>query len=99
MKTSSKLKLIKGLTIALCCGVFTANLMASPLADAKNAGHVKEMPDGYVATQGSASADIGALVKSINQRRKTAYEKIAKQHGIAVDQVGRESYTKRHPGN
>lgn len=99
MKTSRKFKLIKNLTITLCCSIFTANLMASPLSDAKSAGFVKEMPDGYVATQGRASADIGALVENINQRRKAAYAKIARQNDLTVRQVGRESYTKRHPGN
>ncbi len=98
MKSLSKLKLIKKLTLAICCVTFTASLIASPLSDARNAGLVKELPTGYVTGQGKVSAKIAALVKDINQRRKAAYEKIAKQHGVEVDQVGRESYAKRHPG-
>ena len=97
MKTSSKLKLIRNLTIAFCCATFTLNLMASPISDAKSAGLVKEVASGYVATVGKASAQTVALVKDINNRRKTAYEKIAKQTGISAAQVGQESYTKRHP--
>ena len=97
MKSSSKLKLIKNLTIAFCCSIFTVNLMASPLSDAKSAGLVKEVPSGYIAAVGRATPDIGALVKDINERRKVAYEKIATETGITVEQVGQESYIKRHP--
>ena len=97
MKSSSKLKLIKNLTIAFCCAIFTVNLMASPLSDAKSAGLVKEVSNGYIAAVGRATPDIGALVKDINERRKAAYEKIATETGITVEQVGQESYIKRHP--
>jgi uncharacterized protein YdbL (DUF1318 family) len=97
MKTSSKLKLAKNLTITFCCTIFAFHLMASPLSDAKSAGLVKEVPDGYVVALGTATPEIDALVKDINQRRKAAYAKIAKQTGITVEQVGQESYTKRHP--
>jgi uncharacterized protein YdbL (DUF1318 family) len=97
MKTSSKLKLIRNLTIAFCCAIFTFNLMASPLSDAKNAGLIIEVPSGYIVAVGKASGQTAVLVKDINKRRKAAYEKIAKQTGISVKQVGQESFTKRHP--
>jgi uncharacterized protein YdbL (DUF1318 family) len=97
MKTSSKLTLIRNLTIALCCTIVSINLPASPLSDAKEAGLVKEVPTGYIVAIGKASPATAALVNDINQRRKAAYEKIAKQTGITVAQVGQESYIKRHP--
>jgi uncharacterized protein YdbL (DUF1318 family) len=97
MKTLNKLRPIRILTAAFCCAMFAFNLMASPLSAAKDAGLIKEVPNGYITAVGKASAATDVLVKDINQRRKAAYEKIAKQTGIKAAQVGQESYTKRHP--
>jgi hypothetical protein len=98
MKTSSKLTIIRNLTVSFCCILFAANLMASPLSDAREAGFIKELSNGYVASKGKVTATIEALVKTVNQRRKTAYQNIAKQNGLSVQQVGQESYAKRYPG-
>lgn len=69
---------------------------ASPLDDARKAGQVTEMPNGYVMANGNVPSDVNALVTDINKRRREAYEKIAKKNGIPVKQVASESYAKRH---
>ena len=73
-------------------------IQASPLDDARNAGQVEEMPSGYImaTAHGKASSDVSGLVTDVNQRRRDAYENIAKKNGISVDQVASESYKKRH---
>ncbi|MFT5210236.1 MAG: hypothetical protein ACI9CE_001961 [Flavobacterium sp.] len=70
-------------------------LAASPLDDAKNSGHVAEMVNGYVEALATADAVVHALVGDINARRKAAYSKIAKKHGISTEKVATESYKKR----
>ncbi len=94
MKQEIKLNSLMRLSVLLIA-LFSGAVQASPLDDARNAGQVMEMPNGYIMAKGSPSADINALVKDINNRRKTAYEKIAKKNGISVDQVAKESYRKR----
>ena len=70
-------------------------MLADPLSDARNAGQVVETADGYIATRGKVPGEIKELVADINKRRKTAYDRIAKQNGISTEQVGRQSYKKR----
>ena len=77
--------------------LFSGSVFASPLSDARDAGLVKELPNGFVASQGQVDASIQALVKDVNKRRQAAYEKIAKEHKLTVEQVGQQSYLKRHP--
>jgi uncharacterized protein YdbL (DUF1318 family) len=73
-------------------------IQASPLDDARNAGHVYEMPNGYImaTAHGKVPSDISDLVTDVNKRRRDAYGKIAEKNGISVDQVASESYKKRH---
>lgn len=76
--------------------LFSASMLqASPLDDARNAGHITELPTGYVQASGSAPAQVKALAADVNKRRKEAYAQIAKKNGISVEQVGMESYKKR----
>ncbi len=103
-KSNSFLNMASGLNIQawvrlgiLLSALLAVAVQASPLDDARNAGQVMEMPNGYIMAKGSPTADIKALVKDINSRRKAAYEKIAKKNGISVEQVARESYRKRQP--
>ena len=81
--------------------IFTALLsissFASPLSDAKAAGLVKELTNGYIAAVGKADKNTAALVADINKRRKAAYAKIAAKNNISVEQVGIESYKRRNP--
>ena len=85
-------------SVMLLMALVAAPLQASPLDDARNAGQVKEMPNGYIAAtaHGKVPADISGLVADVNDRRRDAYGNIAKKNGISVDQVASESYKKRH---
>ena len=84
--------------VMLLLALIAMPILASPLDDARNAGHVKEMSNGYImaTAHGKASSDISDLVTDVNKRRRDAYEKIARKNGIPVDQVASESYKKRH---
>lgn len=85
-------------SVMLLMAVIAMPIQASALDDARNAGQVKEMPNGYImaTAHGKVSADVNALVTDVNKRRRDAYEKIAKKNGISAEQVASESYTKRH---
>ena len=84
--------------ILLAVTLISLPLQASPLADARAAGHVTEMPNGYVKAHGNVSPGIHDLVTDVNQRRREAYSRIAKKNGISAKQVAKESYLKRQKG-
>ena len=77
---------------------FTQQLSASPLSDARNAGLIVELSNGYVKAQDIATAKVKALAADVNIRRKMAYAKIAKKNNISIATVGSESYQKRMKG-
>ncbi len=85
-------------SVMLLMALIAMPVQASPLDDARHAGHVKEMPNGYImaTAHGKGSSDINDLVTDVNKRRHDAYGNIAKKNGISVDQVASESYKKRH---
>lgn len=56
-------------------------------AAAREAGQVGEQPDGYLGVVGAASADLRALVNSINIQRKAAYTQKASAAGATVEQL------------
>ena len=96
MSLPGKLKSIRLTALLLALLVVAPVSWASPLSDAKEAGLVQETPDGYVTSAKGASAKIRELVKDVNKRRLEAYRKIADKNGISVEQVGHESYQRRH---
>jgi uncharacterized protein YdbL (DUF1318 family) len=66
-------------------------LMAIPvfaldLGGAKSGGLVGETNTGYIAAV-KPSAEVDALVKSINSQRKGQYQKIAAKNGISLEAV------------
>ncbi len=66
-----------------------AESWAAPLDDAKSAGLIGELPDGYVAAvQPNPSSDIAALVRQINAKRRDVYENLAAEENVPVAQVG-----------
>ena len=85
-------------SVTLLVALAAMPTQASPLDDARNSGQIEEMPNGYImaTAHGKASSDVNDLVTDVNQRRRDAYENIAKKNGISVDQVASESYKKRH---
>ena len=88
----NKSSLLVRLTAALIMSaVLDVTLLpAADLAQAKTAGLVGEQLDGYLGVvRADAPGDVKAMINSINSRRRTEYERIAKQNGVSVDQVSR----------
>lgn len=56
-------------------------------AAARSAGQVGEQPDGYLGVVGGGSAELRALVSSINIQRKSAYTQKAQASGATVEQL------------
>ena len=81
--------------ILLLTAFINMPLQASPLDDARAAGYVTEIANGYVKAQGNVSPRIKSLIVDVNKRRREAYSRIAKKNGISVEQVATESYLKR----
>ena len=66
--------------------IAVATAYAGPLDDAKAAGLVGEMADGYVgAVTGDAS--VQALINEVNSGRKAKYAEIAGKRGAPVEAV------------
>lgn len=61
-------------------------VLALDLATAKAAGVLGEQANGYLGVIQSTPEAI-ALANDINQRRRQAYERIAKENGTTLDQV------------
>ena len=75
--------------------LFSGIAWADPLDNARDAGHIIELQSGYVEATASAPANVRKLATSVNERRRMAYERIAKKNKLSVDQVARESYRLR----
>jgi|AntAceMinimDraft_5_1070358.scaffolds.fasta_scaffold00333_21 hypothetical protein len=75
-------------TIATLALSLTLSLpaFAVDLEDAKSSGLVGETNMGYIAAV-RPSADVDALVGSINSQRKVQYQKIATKNGISLQAV------------
>ncbi|MDD3610529.1 MAG: YdbL family protein [Halothiobacillaceae bacterium] len=89
------------LLLALGTGGFHGAAFALDLEQAKTQGLVGEQPDGYLGVV-NASPEAVALAASINQQRREAYARIAKQNGITVEQVaalaGEKAIARTTPG-
>lgn len=80
------------------------SVIAATLDEAKAAGQIGEKQDGYIGlVQASVPADVAALVESVNAQRRARYEEIAKENGIAVEDVAKLAFTRAlentRPGN
>lgn len=92
MKKLTKIILVNFLLVVSFASVA---VQADPLDDARSAGHIVELANGYVKASASAPAKAKALAVQVNKRRKDAYTRIAKKNGITVGQVATESYKQR----
>jgi uncharacterized protein YdbL (DUF1318 family) len=77
---------------------------ADPLDDAKSAGTIGEQLNGFLGlVRDDAPADVVALVKSVNGKRKDAYAEIAAKNGTSISAVamlaGEKAIAKTRPGN
>jgi uncharacterized protein YdbL (DUF1318 family) len=88
--------------VALCVGTgFSA--WALSLDEAKAKGQVGEKASGYLGAVTGENADVQALVSDINQKRRQAYEEIAKRNGTSLNSVetlaGEKAMQNTKPGN
>lgn len=67
------------------------------LDQAKQQGMVCELSTGYLQATASATRDARALVDRINAKRQAEYRRIANEHGITTEQVGRMTAEKLSP--
>lgn len=80
------MKLIRYAFVALVL-VMGAHAYALGLDAAKGQGLVGEQPDGYLGVV-KATPEAVELASDVNQKRRAAYQRIAQQNGITLDQVG-----------
>ena len=72
--------------ILLLAAFINMPLQASPLDDARAAGYVTEIANGYVKAQGNVSPRIKSLIVYVNNHRRVSYSLISKKNGIADEQ-------------
>jgi uncharacterized protein YdbL (DUF1318 family) len=94
MRKEFIMRLLYSCLIALSLTLGGLMLASSPavadaLDDARAAGQIGERPDGYVAVvDASAPASVKSLADSINRQRREAYQKIANEKGVPIEQIG-----------
>ena len=99
----ARIRILVGVVlVALCVGTgFSA--WALSLDEAKAKGQVGEKASGYLGAVTGGNADVQALVSDINQRRRQAYEEIAKRNGTSLNSVetlaGEKAIQNTKPGN
>ena len=73
------------------------------LQTAKDQGLVGETPSGYLAAVKSPSAEITALIESVNSQRKLKYQEIATRNNTSLEAVeqlaGKKAIEKSAPGS
>ena len=74
------------LGVMALCLVLVAPAFAVDLGSAKSSGLVGETSSGYIAAI-QPSAEVDALVSSINSQRKAQYQQIASKNGISLSAV------------
>lgn len=74
--------------LALWCVAMPAGAVS--LAQAKAAGQVGELMNGYLGlVDPGAPADVKAMVDSINAQRRAEYQRIAAKNRVPVDEVAK----------
>lgn len=92
--------------VAIAAGLLVAAMPAvaqSSLDKAKAAGLVGERPDGLLGVVSSASGQIEAMVRDINDRRLAQYQEIARRTGTSLPAVqavaGEKAIAQSPPGS
>ncbi|OJH08045.1 MAG: hypothetical protein AOY29_11115 [Alcanivorax borkumensis] len=87
--------------LAMVALLMSMAAFALDLGEAKSQGLVGEQTDGYLGVVKATPAAV-ELAADINQKRRNAYERIAKKNGITLDQVarlaGQKAIDKTRPG-
>jgi uncharacterized protein YdbL (DUF1318 family) len=83
--------------------LLAASAFAADLNQAKSQGLVGERADGYLGlVKASAPADVAQLVKTVNDKRRAEYERIANANDLTVEQVqalaGKKAIERTAPG-
>ncbi|AFT71419.1 hypothetical protein UCP025560 [Alloalcanivorax dieselolei B5] len=80
--------MMKIIKIALMVATLTmaGTAFALELDQAKTQGLVGEQPNGYLGVV-KATPEAVQLVSDVNEKRRQAYERIARQNGITLEQV------------
>jgi uncharacterized protein YdbL (DUF1318 family) len=91
-------------TVLLLTMALAASASAASLTDAKEQGWIGEKPDGYIGlVRNDAPLDIQALVREVNSKRRTEYERIAQRQGAPLSEVekvgGNTAIEKTRPGH
>ncbi|OGW47070.1 MAG: hypothetical protein A2V62_09425 [Nitrospirae bacterium RBG_19FT_COMBO_58_9] len=78
-------------------------LFALTLDEAKSKGLVGEKSDGYLGLVSPGSGEAQALANEVNQKRRQAYEEIARRNGTSISAVetlaGEKAVANTKPGN
>ena len=76
---------------------------ALSLEEAKTKGLVGEKPSGYLGAVTAGSGEVQSLIDEVNQKRRQAYEDIAKRNGTQLTAVetlaGEKAIQNTKPGN
>lgn len=79
------------LTITVCMAILwttvSSSVFALSLDEAKASGLIGEKPTGYLGAVRPATTETQALIDDVNQKRRQAYEDIAKRNGTNVRTV------------
>jgi len=97
----SKIGLV--LATALFSVWLASTVSAVSLEEAKAKGMVGEKPNGYLGMVTPSGPDVQALTNEVNEKRRQAYEDIAKRNRTSVDSVealaGEKAIQNTKPGN
>ncbi|WP_395021175.1 YdbL family protein [Dongia sp.] len=75
--------------LVMCLALPLASVQADGLEQARAAGLIGELPDGYVASvTPNPTPDIQQLITDINAERRKSYMKIAGERGVPVEAAG-----------
>ena len=75
--------------------LFVPAAFAQSLDEAKASGLIGEKRDGYIGlVQSSAPPAVVQLIADVNRQRQERYQQIARENGIAVDQVAQLAYAR-----
>lgn len=79
---------MKQLLTLVAVGLMALPALALDLHSARSSGVIAELPTGYVKAV-KPSAEVDALVATVNAKRRAEYERISKQNGQPIDVVGK----------
>ena len=99
--------MVRWLTIAVCTTVLGTIIAFSAFAlsldEAKAKGLVGERPNGYLGVVNPSNTEAQAVIADVNQKRRQAYEDIAKRNRTDLRSVetlaGEKAIQNTKPGN